>query len=115
MALLPKPVVNLSLAVCHSTQRETSSWLNQSMLENQAAVIDVHLAAVERLSSHQLTCATVKGPNEQARMARRDRPRGGAVRIHQNLGTPSVTMETAERVGVCGMGGRQVDPPHQLP
>lgn len=63
----------------------------------------------------QLTCATVKGPNEQARMARRDRPRGGAVRIHQNLGTPSVTMETAERVGVCGMGGRQVDPPHQLP
>ncbi len=50
----------------------------------------------------QLTCATVKTPHEQARMDRRDRPRGGAVRIHQNLWTPSVTMETAERVGVAG-------------
>ncbi len=39
----------------------------------------------------QLTCATVKSPNEPARMDRRDRPRGGAVRIHQNLWTPSVT------------------------
>jgi len=57
----------------------------------------------------------VTGPNEQTRIAHRDRQLGGAVRIHQNLGSPSVTMETAERVEVCGTGGRQVDPPHQLP
>lgn len=62
-----------------------------------------------------LTCATVKGPNERARMGRRDRPRGGALRIHHNLCTPSVSTQTAERVEDAGQAEDRWSRPTSCP